>query len=61
MNGFNYVLHSMFPHQHMDGVAHNISMGQPTQKSNKEKLKDAAKKATDLAKSKAPFPKVENI
>jgi hypothetical protein len=50
VNGFNYVLHSMFPHQnkHIDGYS---STSLIMQKSNKEKFKNAAKKATDLPKS----------
>lgn len=61
VRGFNHVLHSMFPHQQkqIDILPHSNAI--ITQKSNKEKLKDAAKKATDLAKSKTPFPKMESI
>ena len=60
VNGFNYVLHSMFPHQqkHIDGYG---SASFITQRSNKEKLKDAAQKAADLAKSKTSFHKMESI
>lgn len=60
VNGFNYVLHSMFPHQqkHIDGYG---TASFTNQKSNAEKLKDAAKKAADLAKSKTSFQKMESI
>lgn len=60
VNGFNFVLHSMFPHQHKhtDSITYANTV---TFRSNKEKLKDAAKKATNLAKSKTHFAKVENI
>ena len=61
VRGFNHVLHAMFPHQQkqIDILPHsNVTL---SQKSNAEKLKDAAKKATDLAKSKTHFPKMESI
>ncbi|KAK7574294.1 hypothetical protein V9T40_011485 [Parthenolecanium corni] len=60
VRGFNYVLHSMFPqqHKHIETIPHSAAV---IQRSNKEKLKDAAKKASDLAKSKTSFPKVESI
>jgi len=52
VGGFNYVLTSMFPHTSVshatsDEVANHISS------TKKDTLKDAAKKATDIAKSKA--------
>lgn len=60
MRGFDYVLHSMFPqqHKHVETIPYSAAI---IQRSNKEKLKDAAKKASDLAKSKTSFPKVESI
>ncbi|KAK7793496.1 hypothetical protein R5R35_010164 [Gryllus longicercus] len=48
VNGFNYVLSGMFPN-----ISHGDSTALQPPQSKKEALKDAAKKATDLAKSKA--------
>lgn len=45
-NGFNHVLQNMFPHQHVIPTTH-MTITAAT------KLKDAAKNASDLAKSKA--------
>lgn len=53
VNGFNYVLHSMFPQRH------NINQIDNIRHAGKEKLMDAAKKATDLAKSKTHFSFVD--
>lgn len=52
VGGFNYVLTSMFPHTSVshatsDETANHINSAK------KDTLKDAAKKATDIAKSKA--------
>jgi len=49
---FNYVLTSMFPHT---SVSHGTSddVANHTSSAKKDTLKDAAKKATDIAKSKA--------
>lgn len=60
VNGFNYVLHSMFPHQqnHLDNITPTNIVAQ---KINKGKIIDTAKKATDLAKSKTHFQKIENF
>lgn len=50
VHGFNYVLSTMFP----SAVStHHSTTAQPTSTTAKEKLKGAAKKASDLAKSKA--------
>ncbi|KAJ9596301.1 hypothetical protein L9F63_012668 [Diploptera punctata] len=51
VGGFNYVLSTMFPHT--AAAKASSSEETSTQISKKEALKDAAKKATDLAKSKA--------
>lgn len=61
VRGFNYVLHTMFPNQQkqLNILPHSNIM--VAQKSNTQKLKDAAKKATDLAKSKTSFPEMESI
>ena len=63
INGFDHVLHSMFPHsqqQRIEGFTHNMNLMVP-KINNTGKLKEAAKKATDLAKTKTAFPKVESI
>lgn len=52
VGGFNYVLCMMFPHT-AAAVAQASSDEISAQMTKKETLKDAAKKATDLAKSKA--------
>jgi len=52
VGGFNYVLTSMFPYT---SVSHATSdeVANHTSSAKKDTLKDAAKKATDIAKSKA--------
>jgi hypothetical protein len=54
VGGFNYVLTTMFPHS-ATSLSHMTSdeVTNQTTSAKKETLKDAAKKATDLAKSKA--------
>ncbi|PSN37194.1 PRELI domain-containing protein 1 [Blattella germanica] len=53
VGGFNYVLSTMFPHTAAAMAHASDEVSSQVTPSKKETLKDAAKKATDLAKSKA--------
>nr|CAD7256266.1 unnamed protein product [Timema shepardi]CAD7394912.1 unnamed protein product [Timema cristinae]CAD7427350.1 unnamed protein product [Timema monikensis]CAD7576610.1 unnamed protein product [Timema californicum] len=53
VGGFNCVLAAMYPQATAAGLSSHSPGGNPASPTKKETLKDAAKKATDLAKAKA--------